>query len=171
MNKIKNFCANCEAWCCYDGVYLTKQDELKINKVVLNNKTFFSFLPPDYIVDGSWEGIMSGRKTNVKPKQYKLKNYPKHFNNTCCVFLVDNKCMLEEFAVKNNEQPWKYKPHTCCLFPLQKHGKGYVIPSKTADSCNIGEHYPGYVSCLPCYKLTETDLQKEIEFANRTKKE
>lgn len=169
MNKIYNFCANCEAWCCYDGVYLTKQDELKIKQAILKDKDFFSFLPSNFIVEGNWEGIVSGRKTNVKQKQYKSKNYPKHFNNTCCVFLVDNKCMLEEFAVKNNEPSWKYKPQTCCLFPLQNSDGKYVIPSKTKDVCNVGEHYPGYVSCLPCYNLRDVDLQKEIEFANKTK--
>ena len=32
----------------------------------------------DYIVLGEWEGQVSGNKTNVKPKEYKSKDYLKH---------------------------------------------------------------------------------------------
>lgn len=167
MNKIVNYCKNCDAWCCYDGVYLTKEDEIKINNLVKQNKEFFLFLPKDYIVLGEWEGYVSGNKTNVKPKEYKSKDYPKHFNKTCCVFLKDNKCMLEEFAVKNGEDRWKYKPRTCCIFPLQKKDNEYVIPSSVEDDCNIGEKYPGFVSLCTCYKLKEDNFNNEQEYLKK----
>lgn len=100
INKIENYCKGCEAWCCYDGVYLKEDDELRIRDVVENNKEFFAFLPKDYIVYGKWENLMEGKKTNTKSKKYKNPNYPKHFNQTTCVFCVNNKCMLQEFCDK-----------------------------------------------------------------------
>ena len=169
-NVISNFCKDCEAWCCYDGVFLTADDEKKIKKVVEENKDFFSFLPEDYIVDGNWENIMVGRKTNTKPKKYKSKKYPKHFNQTTCVFSVDNKCMLQELAVRKNKKEWEYKPFTCCLFPLQKREEKYFEPSAVDDNCNIGEKYPGYVSFLPCHKLKKEELKDEIDYVKKNKK-
>ncbi len=169
-NKIVNFCKNCEAWCCYDGVYLTEEDEKKIKTVVENNKDFFSFIPNNYIVDGNWENLFNGRKTNVKPKNYKNNGYPKHFNQTTCVFSVNNKCMLQEFAIEKGEEEWKYKPFTCCTFPLQKRDGKFFAPSEVEDNCNIGEKYPGYVSFLPCYNLKKVDLNKEIEFSDKKSK-
>lgn len=163
-NEVNNFCKNCEAWCCYDGVYLSPDDKKKIVKVVENNKEFFSFLPEDYIVYSHWEDLMKGEKTNIKPKKYSSKNYPKHFNQTTCVFCLDNKCMLQDFAIKNNKSPWEYKPATCCTFPLQKRQGKYYKPSAVEDNCNIGKKYPGYISFLPCYKIKEEDLKSEFEY-------
>lgn len=79
MNKITNYCKNCDAWCCYDGVYLTDEDVQTITQAVENNKEFFDFLPADYIVYGEWQGKVAGQKTNVKEKTYD-KDFPKHFN-------------------------------------------------------------------------------------------
>lgn len=165
MDERENYCRNCEAWCCYDGVYLTEDDEDKIKNVVGKNSAFFDFLPKDFIIDGVWENVVRGRKTNTKPKQYS-KDFPKHFTKTTCVFLKDNICMLEVFAVKNNEKPWTYKPTTCCTFPLQKKGGEYVAPHSVEDRCNLGEKYPGFVSFLPCYKLNMNNFSKEREFIN-----
>ena len=168
INKIGNYCKNCEAWCCYDGVYLKEDDERRIREVVENNKEFFSFLPKDYIVYGKWENLMEGKKTNTKPKKYNNSNYPKHFNQTTCVFCVDNKCMLQEFAISNGESGWKYKPKTCCSFPLQKKEGKYYEPNAVDDYCNIGEKYPGYVSFLPCYNLKKKDLNAEFEYTKKS---
>ena len=168
INKIENYCKGCEAWCCYDGVYLKEDDELRIRDVVENNKEFFSFLPKDYIVYGKWENLMEGKKTNTKPKKYKNPNYPKHFNQTTCVFCENNKCMLQEFAIKNGENGWKYKPKTCCSFPLQKRDGEYYEPNAVDDNCNIGEKYPGYVSFLPCYNLKKEDLKTEFDYTKKS---
>lgn len=168
MNKITNYCKNCDAWCCYDGVYLTDEDVQTITQAVENNKEFFDFLPADYIVYGEWQGKVAGQKTNVKEKTYD-KDFPKHFNQTTCVFLKANKCMLEEFAVLNNEPHWKYKPTTCCVFPLQKTSNKYVEPQSVNDSCNLGDEYPGFVSFLPCYRFKIDKFNKEIEFIQSKK--
>ena len=171
MNKEKreNYCKNCDAWCCYDGVYLSEADESVIREVVENNRDFFDFLPLEYIVNSEWEGLISGRKTNTKPKQYS-KDFPLHFTHTTCVFLENNICKLEEFAIKRGEDSWRYKPKTCCLFPLQKKGDEYVEPQLTEDDCNIGEYYPGFVSFLPCYKFNKEDFFKEKEYIKRKDK-
>lgn len=166
-NKITNYCKKCEAWCCYDGVYLDDNDINTIKNVVECNKSFFYFLPEDYIVLGNWENKVSGLKTNIKPKEYKSKSFPKHFNQTSCVFLKNNKCMLEVFAVLQGEEPWKYKPKTCCIFPLQKNGDKYIEPSAVEDDCNLGEKYPGFVSCLPCYNLKRKYFNKEFQKAEK----
>lgn len=171
VNKVNNFCKDCEAWCCYDGVYLSPEDEERIKTAVASDVKFFSFLPQDYIVESCWENKIAGRKTNVKDKKYQSKNFPKHFNQTCCVFLKDNKCMLEEFAIQKNEDRWEYKPKTCCIFPLQEHDDQYVLPASVQDDCNLGEKYPGFVSCLPCYKLQKAKFQTEFDYINNKKRE
>jgi len=167
-NEIKNYCKNCEAWCCYDGVYLTDEDIDNINFAIKLDNEFFNFLPEKYITVGSWKDI-SGKKTEVKEKHYLNENYPKHFNQTTCVFLINNKCMLEEFARIRGEDPWKYKPKTCSIFPLQKcaNGKGYNLPNLVGDNL-IFDDYDGFISKLPCFNCSKSKFKKEFKFIKNT---
>jgi tetratricopeptide (TPR) repeat protein len=83
----------CEARCCYDGVYLEDGEESKIRDIVASAPELFVDLPQDFIVDGSWGDQVSGRKTATKPYDFKSPDFPVHFNRTRCVFCsADHKC-------------------------------------------------------------------------------
>jgi len=168
----------CEAVCCYDGAYLTNEDEDKIHRAVKENPDFFKTLPTEYITDGNWENTVTGRKTAVKDHQYKNEIAP-HFNQTRCVFTDDKGlCLLQSLAILQNLHPWSYKPMTCWMFPLDKDKDGNLIPppSRENDPCNISDDYPGFTSFTPCGshnpkgKHWQKALKKEIAYAKQSLK-
>jgi len=54
--KVKRCDLNeCEAMCCYDGVYLNSKDQETIKLVVNKFPVFFKHLPYKYIENGTWE--------------------------------------------------------------------------------------------------------------------
>lgn len=148
--------AQCEGICCSDGAFLADGEEAMIRRVVRANPEHFSYLPKDYIIDGNWEGN-TGRKTNVRPYQYKVK--PAHFSNTrCCFAEADGKCGLQTLAYKKGVHKWKWKPKGCWLFPLGiGDNNNLEAPPRTRkeDPNNIGKHYPGFSVFTPCGKHDE----------------
>ena len=162
--------SNCQGMCCYDGVYLDDEDIVKLNKIVNDNKSFFSFLPKDYITDGSWEN-MRGVKTQVKP--FKYKKIPSHFNNTRCVFaLKDARCSLQVLAEDKKIHKWSLKPKGCWMHPLTlTNGEPTPPPKdKADDKYNLGVNYPGYACYTECGKHNENGqdwkevLKEEIDY-------
>jgi len=145
-------CQNCDYNCCYDGVYIDKDDEERIKDAMENHPSYFSHITAPVFMEGSWKGLVSGRKTNVVEYNNGDKRV-KHFNKTRCIFAYDDGgCALQYAAVKNFLNPWKYKPKTCCSFPIDIK-RGVIVPpptSKEEDSFYIDELYAGYASALPC---------------------
>jgi len=143
----------CEARCCYDGVYLEAGEEEKIREIVLSEPEFFKTLPADYIVDGSWQNLVSGRKTAVKPYDFQSEDFPAHFTRTRCIFCrADHKCLLQVLAEQKGLHKWAYKPKTCWLFPLDLIG-GELEPPPAIDEEDplcMGDEYPGYTKFVPC---------------------
>ncbi|MEW6192866.1 MAG: hypothetical protein AB1507_05875 [Bacillota bacterium] len=164
---------HCEALCCYDGAYLADGEEDRIKAVVSNHPEHFKHLPGEYIVDGNWYNRVKGRKTAVRPFSYQSPDYPKHFNNTRCVFAYeDGRCSLQTAAQELNLHPWHFKPMACWLFPLRFSGSRITIPPREneKDPDYINEDYPGFITFLPCGRHTEDGLpwyqalQKEIVY-------
>jgi hypothetical protein len=143
----------CEARCCYDGVYLEPGEEIKIRELVDAAPEFFKSLPPEFIVDGGWEGRVSGRKTAVQPHKFLAPDFPEHFSHTRCVFNSEqHKCMLQLLAVDQGVHRWAYKPRSCWMFPMHALD-GALTPPPTHDEPDpncLGEAYPGYVKFVPC---------------------
>lgn len=171
LNKC-NF-VQCEAMCCYDGVYLEDKEEDKIKNFVEEHKEYFKQLPSDYIVYGEWMGKLNGRKTEKREYEYKSGNYPKHFTRTRCVFAYeDGICSLQLAATENDLHPWKAKPIACWMAPISTRKGDFSGPPKREekDSHDMGSSYPGYIKCLPC--AIENDegenwssiYKKEIEY-------
>jgi len=71
--------AQCQAVCCYDGVYIDGGDEKRIRTLVKDNREFFAFLPKVYLLSAKWGGL-KGLKTATKPFVYRSR--PKHFTDT-----------------------------------------------------------------------------------------
>jgi hypothetical protein len=171
--------SECEARCCYDGVYLEDGEEAKINEIVASALGFFRKLPADFIMNGSWgDGRITGRKTAVRPYDFKAADFPAHFSRTRCVFCSeDHKCLLQVLAVQRGLHKWTYKPKACWMFPMElDDGKPAPPPSVSeSDPQCLDEEYPGFVKFVPCGRDRpdgdpwEQTLADEIEYWHETK--
>lgn len=149
--KIRPCKMTCEGMCCYDGVYVSNEEEILIQELVNSNPEIFN--RTDYFVDGYWNGKFNGRKTNTYAHNYQSEGYPEHFTATRCVFSDDKGlCILQAYALNNNYHPWKYKPKACWLHPLElDENKDIISPYvKSNDPNNLGKEYPGYTSYTQC---------------------
>ena len=109
----------CEARCCYDGVYLKDGEPERIRSAVASDPEFFAHLPESFIVHGEWAGE-PGVKTAVRPHTFHSPDFPEHFNQTRCVFaFADGACSLQAFAASQGDDPWKYKPRGCWMYPFR----------------------------------------------------
>lgn len=169
--KLSFQCSSCEAFCCYDGVYVSHEEEENINEFVERHRDKFHHLPKELIVDGNWQSIMEGRKTATTPHNYKRKDYPAHFEATRCIFVAENnECSLQKVATDLGYHPWKFKPKACWMFPLSYTDDKKLLPPPTRkenDELNLGEQYPGYISHLPC----GNENSEGIEWYNILKQE
>lgn len=144
----------CEAMCCHDGVYLEPEDEAALRAIVASEPALRAKLPEVFVVEGHWNGEHLGRKTATRPHEYRNPAFPAHFPRTRCVFADDaGFCELEKLARGRGEHPWKYKPFTCWMFPLEEDaGQAVPPPAKAEDDPYQAPSYPGYATVVPCGK-------------------
>lgn len=145
---------DCEALCCYDGVYLHESEELLIRETIKRYPDHFMDLPPVPIIDGNWMGKVKGRKT-ATVKYISKKDKPKHFTDTRCIFVTpDHKCSLQILANEIGVHPWTFKPSACWLFPMHLNKGELISPPKNGekDPFDFGNIYPGFVKYTPCGK-------------------
>lgn len=164
--------SKCAGYCCYDGVYISNEEENKLKQVIKNHPNDFDMDAESYFEDGNWRNIVIGRKTKTRPFHYP-EDFPKHFEQTKCIFSDDNGlCILQKIAIRENIHEWSYKPVACIMFPLTIQ-YGNIVPPPNAgqmDDDYIDETYPGYVSCLYCGKDCKDGenwckvLNKEIQY-------
>ncbi len=115
----------CRGACCHDGVYLDRDEVGVLGSVIDRHRSDIialgADLPESPIVHGEWRGVVSGPKTATRPEPMaeRAEDYPTHFPDTACVFLLaDARCALQQLAVDQGLDPWHYKPATCWLHPL-----------------------------------------------------
>ncbi len=164
----------CAGYCCYDGVYISDDEEKKLKQIIKNHPDDFEHDAEFYFENGNWKNIVVGRKTKTRPFVYP-DDFPKHFNQTKCIFSDDNGlCILQKIAIRENIHEWSYKPNACIMFPLTVR-QGHIIPppeKNQRDDCYIDENYPGYVNCLYCGRDCDNGknwrdvLKKEIQYFN-----
>ena len=167
----------CEAMCCHDGVYLMEAEELFLRELVANVSTLRDILPPNFVVDGYWNGEYYGRKTAVRNHDYLNPNFPEHFPRTRCVFAdAEGFCELEKLARAKSLDPWALKPATCWLFPLGlKDGEPLPPPVDANLDPYRSEGYPGYATVVPCGKHDPDGLpwrmvlERENDYLGRTR--
>jgi Protein of unknown function (DUF3109) len=142
----------CEAMCCYDGAYLDPQEERFLHELVAKVPQLRDRLPDTYVVEGSWNGELLGRKTATRPHEYRNPLYPAHFTRTRCVFADESGfCTLETFARSRGQHPWTFKPSVCWLFPMQESEGEPAAPvaDPRADPHQLPD-YPGYATVVGC---------------------
>ena len=84
----------CKGMCCYDGVYLSEDDIKKINECI--DKYPNEFENKDYIEVSDWKDYKGMKKTKAIQLTRYREDYPKHFEQTRCIF--------------QNEETGKYSP-------------------------------------------------------------
>jgi hypothetical protein len=145
--------SECEARCCYDGVYLNRDEGELITALVKIFPDLFPELPQPFIVYSEWGDDLKGNKTATVPYKPNNPAYPAHFTQTRCAFLTDNHlCSLQLAGVKLGFHKWTFKPRACWEFPLE-YQQDTIIPPPLPDEPDpsyLDESYPGYVKFTPC---------------------
>lgn len=168
--------AECLGMCCYDGVYIDAGTEDALAALVSDRRGDLegigAILPEAIFEDGTFNGEMLGRKTATRPFAYdgKVADFPGHFEQTACVFLIDDgRCSLQALAIADGRHPWDYKPPTCWVHPIKVSASGIVLHDEDDDPHVLPE-YPGYVSrtrcggCSGCGDPARTVLADELEY-------
>jgi len=153
--------AVCGGTCCHDGVYLSNEEALVIRDLVSDAQSEFEAmglnLPEKVVVFGSWRGQFSGPKTatHSAPMQEIASDYPDHFPDTRCVFLMSNsRCGLQVLATDRGLSPWHFKPATCWMHPLSivrgRDGKPLLTLFDERSDPQKYEDYDGFVWRTHC---------------------
>ncbi len=157
---------SCGGTCCHDGVYLSSE-EARVIRALSDSastelKAIGAELPKQTVVYGKWRDVAAGPKTAVKvaPMRGKVPDYPDHFPETNCVFLLpDARCSLQVLATNRGLHPWHYKPATCWLHPLSVVSGPDYKPRLTLFSAKTDpqrfDNYDGFVSRTHCGQTCE----------------
>jgi hypothetical protein len=172
----------CKGMCCYDGIYLDDEEADVVAELARTEADFFSSLglrlPEQVVVHGSWENLISGKKTAVVPWSgaRAVAGFPAHFNATACVFhLDDGRCALQVLSVARGRHPWYYKPTGCWLHPLttdRDNRPGLGLHDDKTDPCQA-PGYPGFITSTFCGASPEQGdpayevLREELDLLGR----
>ena len=126
--------STCRGMCCYDGVYVSRESAVVIERVAKEHAEFFAGLgvglPDGVIVEGHWPWKKGGLKTVVTPRAFSktVEGFPPHFNNTACAFLTgDGHCSLQLLSTHLGRHPWYYKPVKCWMHPITLEGEESTV--------------------------------------------
>jgi hypothetical protein len=195
FKQIRQRCSlsSCHGMCCNEGAQVNEETAEIIKKVVEEEAEFFKSLgldlPKEVITDFAeydefpidkweWKGLGSIKKTALKEKPFSnlIKDYPPHFQNTACVFLLDDShCALQELSIAKGLHPWHYKPVTCWIFPIciapAENQPEIYLPSPETEPWYLpDEEYAGFFTQVPCGKSSNCGqlgyilLQEELKF-------
>jgi hypothetical protein len=169
----------CRGTCCYDGVHVDEESAAILQALAADRAEDFArmglSLPDDVIVQQQWRGSAPQTKTAVKPFPFSsvVEDYPAHFNDTACVFLLeDAHCALQVLAQADGKHPWHYKPFGCWLHPISVSPAGITLPDDASDPYRL-PGYDGFASKTFCGRTCDAGeaaadvLQVELEFLGR----
>ena len=171
--------AECRGTCCHDGVYLSTEESEVIRKLVKTSRRELESLgldlPEKPVVYGRWRDSASGPKTATRPEPMSESavDYPSHFPDTNCIFLLpDARCGLQILGEKKELSPWFYKPITCWMHPLSistRAGKSILTLYSEESDPQRYEDYDGFTCRTHCGRTCEGGepayrvLQEELE--------
>ena len=153
--------SRCGGNCCYDGAYLGDEEAEVIREVVRTSRPDLERigldLPEQTVVFGTWQDTISGPKTATRPSSLReqIPDYPPHFADTACVFLLpDARCGLQVLAQERVLPPWYYKPITCWMHPLTienvSGNRAVLTIHNEASDPQRYDGYDGFVSRTHC---------------------
>jgi hypothetical protein len=170
--------ATCRGTCCYDGVPVDDDTAAVLERLATERAADFAELglqlPDAVVVETEWRGT-TGKKTAVKPFPFRslVADFPRHFNDTACVFLLDDgRCSLQLIATHDGKHPWYYKPFPCWLHPIKISASGIHLYDETTDP-NRFPGYDGFASRTHCGRISKGGvpaaelLAEEIEFLGK----
>jgi hypothetical protein len=107
------------------------------------------------------------------PFQEMLPEYPQHFDQTACVFLLDDShCGLQVLGQLDGKHPWYYKPFSCWLLPIKMYNGEIHLFDYYGDPFRFPD-YDGFFACIFCGRTSECGqpaaitLRVELEFLGR----
>ena len=169
----------CKATCCYDGVYLSKEEVKGVKTLLSDHKERFDdfglSLPDDPIVSLNNGG---GYKTmtRIAEGEELASDFPSHFKQTRCVFLDrEGRCGIQRLSMELGRDPWYDKPITCWLHPISilpanRERSRPVVTLFTSDNDPQNKpDYPGFASCTHCGRsdnggiVASAAFEKEFE--------
>lgn len=152
----------CRARCCGSGVYIhvdqvkdiLAHQELIRPHLAESDRDPGSWFDQDFEVDEDHPagGTCVGTRVVADPT---------HPDRERCVFLrSDRKCALQAAGIAAGNDPWRFKPFYCALFPLAFYRKRLVLDEEN-------EVYTGGGSCqrpssgerVPLYRLFEAETK------------
>jgi hypothetical protein len=169
---------DCRGTCCYDGASVDEATGEALQKLVNERRSDFVAMGldlPKVVVERSeWKGQI-GTKTVSRPFPFRslVRDYPAHFNETACVFLLDDgRCGLQILSEQDGKHPWHYKPFTCWLQPIKLSDVAIRLYDETTDPNRL-PNYDGFVIRTHCGR-TETCgrpaaevLREELEYLGK----
>ncbi len=169
---------SCRGMCCYDGASVDDKTGEAVQELADRRGDDFVAmglnLPKQVIETAEWKGV-PGKKTVARPFPFRslVKNYPAHFNETACVFLLDDgRCGLQLLAEQDGKHPWYYKPFTCWLQPIKLSANAIRLYDEDSDPNKI-PGYDGFVIRTSCGRTEECGepaadvLRSELEFLGK----
>jgi hypothetical protein len=170
--------SKCRGMCCYDGASVDTDTAAEIQRLASERASEFETmglsLPDAVIVNSEWNGVV-GTKTATKPFPYRslVDGYPKHFNETACVFLLeDGRCGLQILSESDGKNPWYYKPFTCWLQPIKLTDTDIRLYDEATDPYRFPD-YDGFVIRTFCGRTEQCGqpaaevLKEEIDFLGK----
>jgi hypothetical protein len=170
--------SKCRGMCCYDGASVDPDTADELQRLANERTSEFESmglsLPDAVVVSSEWNGV-AGRKTAIKPFPYRslVDDYPKHFNETACVFLLaDGRCGLQILSEADGKHPWYYKPFTCWLQPIKLSESAIRLYDEATDPYRF-PGYDGFVVRTFCGRTEQCGrpaaevLKQEIDFLGR----
>jgi hypothetical protein len=159
--------ATCHGTCCYDGASVDPETGEQVQKLANERRSDFAAmglnLPETVVETSEWNGV-TGTKTSVRPFPFRslVRDYPTHFNETACVFLLnDGRCGLQLLSEQDGKHRWYYKPFTCWLQPIKLSQSAIRLYDENTDPNRL-PNYDGFVIRTHCGR-TETCGRPAVE--------
>lgn len=153
---------SCGGMCCYGGVSVEKDTADVVQQLATERKSDFKKmgldLPDKVVAPTEWRGVVSNI-TALKPRSWSnVNDYPNHFDETACVFLMDDaRCGLQVLSEIDGKHPWYYKPFSCWLLPIKIWEGEIRLFDKESDPFLFPD-YQGFISCIRCGRTDKSGL-------------
>jgi hypothetical protein len=170
--------STCRGTCCYDGASVDEDTANLVQQLSSERAADFRAmglsLPEAVIVKSQWHGV-TGKKTATRPFPFRslVPDYPSHFNETACVFLLDDgRCGLQVLSEQDGKHPWYYKPFTCWLQPIKISNSGIHLYNEETDPFKFPD-YDGFVTKTHCGRTSDCGLpaievlKEEMQFLGK----